>query len=128
MSKNLDNEIKVKVVSRYIPEKSRPLKPMYFFAYDVTISNESKYTIKLLSRFWRIRDAFGRIEEVEGPGVVGQQPILVPRETFNYTSFCPLPTEFGTMEGYYTVLFQNEGRTVDVSIPNFQLVAPQAVN
>ncbi len=128
MSESSTSDIHVKVLSRYLPEKSRPLQPMYVFAYDVTITNNSKYTVKLLSRYWRIRDAFGRIEEVDGPGVIGQQPILAPRDAFSYTSFCPLTTEFGSMEGYYTMLLKNEGRTLDVTIPKFQLVAPQAIN
>ena len=127
MSEKLSSRIRVKVCPRYLPERSDPVRPLYFFSYQVSISNESKHTVQLLSRYWKIRDAFGRIEEVEGPGVIGKQPYLAPKESFEYTSFCPLPTEFGVMEGAY--IMQNEkGEEIRVQIAPFQLVAPQAVN
>ena len=109
------------------PRKIKPCTAPLFFSYHISIHNESKHTFQLLSRYWKIRDAFGRIEEVEGPGVVGKQPYLAPKESFEYTSFCPLPTEFGVMEGAYVM--QNEkGDEIRVPIAPFQLVAPQAAN
>ena len=127
VSEKVTAGIRVKVTPCYLPERSNPIQPLYFFAYQVFISNESKHTVQLLSRYWRIRDAFGRIEEVEGPGVVGKQPYLAPKESFEYTSFCPLPTEFGVMEGAY-VMQSEDGEEIRVRIAPFQLVAPQAVN
>ena len=127
MSNASTNQIRVQVVSRYVPERSDPLKPSYFFAYRVTVSNEGDRPVRLVSRHWRIRDAYGRLEEVRGPGVVGKQPRLTPGESFEYTSYCPLPTEFGSMEGSYYMVY-DEGDGFEATIARFQLVAPQAVN
>ena len=127
MTEKVTAGIRVKVHPRYVPEKSHPIQSLYFFAYDVTISNESQRAVHLLGRLWRIRDAFGRVEKVEGLGVVGKQPYLKPQESFQYTSFCPLPTEFGIMEGSY-IMEGEDGRHFDVEIAPFQLVAPQILN
>ncbi len=127
MSEKVTYGIRVKVTPRYMPERSNPIQPLYFFAYHVTISNESHREVCLVSRYWKIRDAFGRIEEVEGKGVIGKQPVLSPMGKFEYTSFCPLPTEFGTMEGNYKMKCGSE-EEFQVDIAPFQLVAPQALN
>ncbi len=119
--------IVVRVRPEYLPERSNPVQPMYFFSYEVTISNTGERAARLVSRYWRIRDAYGRIEEVRGPGVIGKQPRLEPGESFQYTSFCPLPTEFGTMEGSYQMVL-DDGTSFDATIPGFQLISPQAVN
>ncbi|MEQ9367271.1 MAG: Co2+/Mg2+ efflux protein ApaG [Leptospirales bacterium] len=119
--------IVVRVHPEYLPERSNPVQPMYFFSYEVTISNTGDRAARLVSRYWRIRDAYGRIEEVRGPGVIGKQPRLEPGESFRYMSFCPLPTEFGTMEGAYQMVL-DDGTTFDARIPGFQLISPQAVN
>lgn len=119
--------IVVRVRPEYLPERSNPVQPMYFFSYEVNISNTGDLAARLVSRYWRIRDAYGRIEEVRGPGVIGKQPRLEPGDSFQYTSFCPLPTEFGTMEGTYHMVLDN-GTTFDAPIPGFQLISPQAVN
>lgn len=124
-----DNHYGIEIHARpeYIPERSNPIQPMYFFSYEITIHNTGDQAARLVSRYWRIRDAYGRIEEVRGPGVIGKQPRLEPGESFRYTSFCPLPTEFGTMEGSYQMVLDN-GTTFDAPIPCFQLISPQAVN
>ncbi|MCR9144275.1 MAG: Co2+/Mg2+ efflux protein ApaG [bacterium] len=119
--------IVVRVHPEYLPERSNPVQPMYFFSYSVTITNTGDLAARLVSRYWRIRDAYGRIEEVRGPGVIGKQPRLEPGESFQYTSFCPLPTEFGTMEGTYQMVL-DDGTSFDATIPGFQLISPQAVN
>jgi ApaG protein len=119
--------VQIRVRAQYIPERSNPVQPLYFFAYEVTITNNGDRAAQLVSRYWRIRDAYGRIEEVRGPGVVGQQPRLEPGESFEYTSYCPLPTEFGTMEGAYQMVL-DDGTGFDAPIPTFQLISPQAVN
>ncbi len=128
-SENSENQhgVQIKVRPEYLPERANPMQPMYFFSYEVTIANRGDLAVRLVSRYWRIRDAYGRIEEVRGPGVVGKQPRLVPGESFQYTSFCPLPTEFGTMEGSYQMVL-DDGTEFDAAIPVFQLISPQAVN
>ena len=93
--------VRVEVESRYSPERSSPREHEWFFLYTIRISNEGDETVRLVSRHWVITDATGEIEEIEGPGVVGEQPVLAPGESFEYTSGCPLPTPFGSMHGTY---------------------------
>ena len=83
--------------------------------------------MQLLSRHWIITDASGRVEEVEGPGVVGEKPVLNPGQSFEYTSFCPLKTPFGTMEGTYQMVTRG-GSSFDVSTPRFELAPPMSVH
>ena len=127
MSERLTDGVRVQVSSHYLPEESRPLQPLYVFAYHVTISNESEHAVKLISRYWKIKDAFSRVKEVQGIGVVGQQPILDPNTSFQYTSFCPLPTETGIMEGSYQMQ-RESGEKFEIHVAPFQLVSPHAVN
>lgn len=132
--KKIASAIEIQVTPNYIVEKSNPLQSLYVFTYNVIIFNKSQSSVQLISRYWRIRDAFGRIDEIEGPGVIGQQPLLLPQNNFEYSSFCPLSTEFGTMQGYYKMRIIDEeddnatNPLFNVEIPTFQLVAPQAVN
>ena len=81
--------VKVEVESRYLAEQSEPLRQRWFFAYDIRISNHGDGVVQLINRHWIITDANGQVEEVKGPGVVGDQPILAPGESYRYTSFCP---------------------------------------
>jgi ApaG protein len=92
----------------------------WFFLYTVTIANESRDTVQLLSRHWVITDRVGKVEEVRGPGVVGKQPVLAPGQSFEYTSGCPLTTPFGTMNGTYQMINQS-GENFDVEIAPFTL-------
>ncbi len=119
--------VRVEVESRYIREKSDPLQQRWFFAYDIRISNDGDNTVQLLNRHWIITDANGHIEEVKGPGVVGNQPVLAPGESFEYTSFCPLTTPFGTMEGSYEMVAEG-GVTFRAEIAQFALSEPMTVN
>jgi ApaG protein len=119
--------VRVEVVSRYIPEKSDPARGRWFFAYDIRISNDGSDVVQLLNRHWIITDANGAVEEVKGPGVVGNQPVLAPGEFFEYTSFCPLTTPFGTMEGSYEMVTEG-GSTFDAEIARFALSEPMTVN
>src|SRR6476661_9690422 len=96
--------IKVHVESEYAPERSQPAQNQWFFLYTITISNEGSETAQLVTRHWIITDGTGHVEEVRGPGVVGQQPTLAPGESFEYTSGCPLPTSSGQMEGTYEMV------------------------
>lgn len=119
--------IRVRVRSRYVPERSSPEEDAWFFAYTVQIVNESEQTVQLRSRHWIITDANGRTEEVKGPGVVGAQPVLEPGGSFEYNSACPLPTSFGTMHGSYQMVSE-DGERFDVEIAAFSLSEPYAVN
>ena len=127
MSDTTSRGVRVEVRTAYVPERSSPADSQYFFAYRIRISNVGDETVQLLSRHWIISDGEGNEEHVRGPGVVGEQPVLEPGEAFEYTSFCPLPTPFGTMHGTY--LFKTEdGSEFDAEIGQFTLVAPGAVN
>jgi ApaG protein len=113
----------VEVASAYVPERSSPEHAEYFFAYTVRISNTGGATIQLLNRHWIITDGDGQVEEVRGPGVVGEQPVLRPGESFQYTSACPLGTPYGTMRGSYEML-RDDGTRFDATIAPFELTIP----
>lgn len=119
--------IEVSVQPTYLDEQSRPEDHHYVWAYHVIIRNHSETTVTLSSRYWRITDAGGHIVEVEGEGVVGEQPILRPGESFEYTSGTPLATSSGIMTGNYKMLSEN-GEDFTVDIPAFSLDSPYADN
>jgi ApaG protein len=119
--------VKVTVRSSYVPERSEPAAGRWFFAYRIRITNRGAVPVRLLNRHWVITDAHGEVEEVRGPGVVGEQPTLAPGESFEYTSFCPLPTPFGTMEGSYEMVTA-DGERFWADIGRFTLSEPLAVN
>jgi len=127
MSEATTQGIRIHVQARYVPERSEPDQNQWFFVYHVRISNEGTKTAQLVSRHWIITDANGHVEEVKGPGVVGKQPLLAPGEAFEYTSFCPLPTPFGTMHGTYQ-MEAPDGQTFDAEIAPFSLAEPHAIN
>ena len=115
--------IKIEVEPTYMQDQSDPEQNYYFFAYRVRISNQGQDKVQLLSRHWIITDGFGQIEEVVGPGVIGQQPTLKPGEVFEYSSFCPLTTPTGSMQGTY-VMADAKGSQLEVQIPLFVLCEP----
>jgi ApaG protein len=119
--------ILVQVESSYISERSRPMQNRWFFAYRIRITNQGQEVVQLVSRHWIITDANGRVEEVMGPGVVGEQPVLRPGESFEYTSFCPLGTPFGTMHGSYQMTTE-DGASFDADIAAFELSQPLPTN
>jgi ApaG protein len=119
--------ILVEVDSSFVPERSEPMRRMWFFAYRIRIANQGEETVQLVSRNWIITDAHGEVEEISGPGVVGEQPVLAPGEAFEYTSFCPLPTPFGSMRGSYQMVTR-EGEAFDIEIAPFELSQPLPVN
>ena len=121
-SVTLSNGVRVAVSPWYLPDQSDPQVGRYVFGYRIRISNESSRKLWLISRRWVIVDADGELREVEGEGVVGQQPELSPGETFTYTSYCPLSTAWGTMEGSYTMQGE-DGSRVEVRIGRFYLAA-----
>lgn len=115
--------IEVSVEPFYLEDRSDPDEGRYFWAYRVTIANNSDGAVKLLSRYWRITDGSGKVEEVRGPGVVGEQPELDPGDSYQYTSGCPLTTPSGFMVGRYTMT-DGSGGTFEVDIPAFSLDLP----
>lgn len=115
------------VRARYSEEHSEPSASRWFFLYTITISNESDQRVQLMSRQWWIVDATGRTEEVQGPGVVGKQPVLEPGESFEYTSGCPLATPYGSMSGSYQMV-RADGTSFDAEIAIFQMLQPNAVH
>jgi len=119
--------IRVQVQSQYDPSRSRPHQNQWFFLYTVRIANESSVTVQLLSRHWIITDATGHVEEVRGPGVVGEQPVLEPRQSFEYTSGCPLTTPFGSLHGTYQMATAG-GERFDATIAAFTLSEPHALH
>lgn len=119
--------IKVHVESEYAPDRSRPSHNQWFFLYTITITNEGHETAQLMTRHWIITDGTGHVEEVAGDGVVGEQPILAPGESFTYTSGCPLDTPFGKMEGTYQMV-TGRGERFDARIAPFPLSEPYTVH
>lgn len=118
-------DIVVRVAPAYLAEQSQPEEGKWLWAYVVEIENHGKDTVTLISRHWLITDALNRVEEVKGPGVVGEQPCLGPREAFRYNSGVPLPTPSGAMRGTYQMV-SDTGDTFDVEIPEFSLHLPGA--
>jgi Uncharacterized protein affecting Mg2+/Co2+ transport len=127
MSDTTTNGIRVQVEARYLAEQSSPRDNQFLFAYRIRIVNEGAETAQLVSRRWVITDADGHVEHVEGPGVVGEQPVLEPGSSFEYTSFCPLRTSVGTMQGTYQMVRSN-GDGFDAVIGPFTLATPNALN
>jgi ApaG protein len=115
--------IKVSVTPYFLEEQSTPEDDHYVWAYQISIENQGGETVQLRNRFWRITNAMGHVEEIEGPGVVGEQPVLKPGETFQYTSGAPLATASGIMMGSYE-MEGPDGRMFDVTIPAFSLDSP----
>jgi ApaG protein len=114
--------IKITAEPRYLPEQSEPGQ-QYVWAYTITLENRGERTVQLLNRHWHITDSLGRSREVRGPGVVGEQPVLRPGETFEYTSGVPLETPSGIMMGEYEMTHE-DGERFHVTIPAFSLESP----
>jgi ApaG protein len=127
MSDAITNSIRVEVMSQYSPENSRPPQDVWVFEYTVRITNQGTETVQLISRHWIIVDGLDHIEEVQGPGVIGEQPVLAPGESFKYSSWCPLKTPTGIMRGTYQMV-RAGGSGFDIEIAPFALKARYAVN
>jgi ApaG protein len=127
MSEAVSHNIRVEVLSQYSAENSRPLEDEWIFQYTVRITNEGPETVQLLSRHWIIADALEHTKEVKGPGVVGEQPVLAPGESFQYSSWCPLKTPMGTMRGTYQMASPS-GNQFDIEIAPFALKARYTVH
>jgi len=116
-------QIRVSVEPAFLAEQSSPGDGHYVWAYHVRIENEGADTVQLLTRHWKITDAMGRLQEVRGAGVIGEQPVLAPGESFEYTSGTPLPTPSGIMAGTYGMRAL-DGERFDIEIPAFSLDSP----
>ncbi len=126
-SETVTRGIRVTVQSRFVPERSSPEEGQWFFAYHVRIANEGESVAQLISRHWIITDGDGKEQEVRGPGVVGEQPVLEPGQAFEYTSGCPLTTPVGSMRGSYRMMAVG-AEPFDAQIAPFGLGEPRAVN
>lgn len=115
--------IRVTVEPTYLDDQSVPIDDHYVWAYQVRIENDGTETVQLLNRHWQITDSLGRLQEVRGAGVVGEQPVLKPGESFEYTSGTPLPTPSGIMVGSYEMI-NATGERFEVEIPAFSLDSP----
>ena len=116
-------DITVRVSVSYLPEQSEPAKGRWFWAYHIRIENGGERAVQLVSREWIISDGRGNRHEVRGEGVVGEQPVLEPGESFDYVSGCPLTTPTGSMEGQYHMVAA-DGSNFGVEIPRFALISP----
>ncbi|HXW63486.1 MAG TPA: Co2+/Mg2+ efflux protein ApaG [Burkholderiaceae bacterium] len=122
-----EHQFSVRVRVRFVSEQSDPASDLYLFAYTIRVENTGDVPAQLLSRHWVITDGNGKVEEVRGPGVVGEQPLLAPGESFEYTSGCPLSTPYGTMRGSYQCVAA-DGTPFDVPIPEFILTVPRVLH
>jgi ApaG protein len=123
MYRAVTNNIQVTVTPSYLPDRSSAEDSRYFWAYKIEIVNLGKTTVQLKTRHWRITDALGKLQEVRGPGVVGEQPVLKPGERFEYTSGVPLTTATGMMIGTFQMVTEG-GEQFDVEVPGFSLDSP----
>jgi ApaG protein len=120
----MTRDIRVTVRSYYLSDQSDPEQSHFVWAYRVTIENTGRRAVQLLKRTWEITDATGRTQRVHGEGVVGEQPVLEPAESFEYTSGTPLATASGFMVGKYHMVDRGSGEPFDVAIPAFSLDSP----
>ena len=127
MAESKKYEISVAAQTQYLADQSDPASSRYVFVYTITISNTGTVSAQLISRHWIITDAEGDVQEVRGLGVVGQQPLLAPGQSFEYTSGCALPTPVGTMKGSYQMVSE-DGQPFDAPIAEFVLSMPRVLH
>lgn len=123
MFKAITHGVTVTVMPVYIDERSNPQNSQYFWAYRVVIENNAERTLQLMTRYWKITDSNGHVEEVRGDGVIGEQPVLKVGEQFGYTSGCPLTTSSGIMVGSY-FMQDGDSKMIEIDIPAFPLDLP----
>jgi len=128
MTTEITEGVKVTVLTEFQPEYSSPAQAHYVFTYKISIENCSEYTVQLLRRHWFIYDANGSLREVEGEGVVGQQPVLEPGEIHEYISGCNLKTGIGKMKGTYLMERVVDAKQFRVRIPEFTMIVPYRLN
>ena len=127
MSDTTTRGIRIQVRSEFLPDRSSPREGQFWFQYHVRIANIGEEVAQLISREWIITNAEGEVEKVKGPGVVGEQPVLPPGGSFEYSSFCPLKTPVGSMQGSYQMVTAN-GEQFDAMIAPFTLAVPNSLN
>lgn len=125
MYEKITRNIRVRVAPKYLDDRSTPEENYFFWAYTIEIANRGSEPVQLRSRYWRITDATGHVEEVRGPGVVGETPVIEPGRSFTYTSGCPLRTSSGLMVGTYAMT-TGDGKMFEVEVPAFSLDSPYA--
>lgn len=113
-------DITITVTPKFLQRESAPEKNHFVWSYSIEIENQSGETVQLVSRYWKITDGTGKVQEVEGPGVVGEQPVLTPGDSFSYTSGVPLTTPSGFMLGHY-VMVTGDGESFEATVPAFSL-------
>ena len=128
MNSIITHGIEISVQTHYYAPQSSPKEGHYFFVYEITITNKSEYTVKLLKRHWEITDCFGQKKQVDGDGVIGETPTLEPNESFSYNSGCDFITEIGKMSGFYTMRKMVDKSEFKVTIPEFVMVLPAKLN
>lgn len=128
MVTQITSGIKISVVTNFEGTFYKDYKVHFAFGYKVTIENQCSHTVQLNTRYWKIFDALNHVEEVNGEGVIGIQPIISPRESHTYSSGCLLTSPFGSMKGHYNMVNLNTSQKFKVSIPSFKLSAPFALN
>ena len=126
MYRALTRDIEVTVEPYYLEEQSDPDDSRYVWGYRIIIANHSGLAVRLMTRYWHITDENGQVDEVSGPGVIGEQPLLNPGDTYEYSSGCPLDTPSGVMFGHYSMEAEG-GETFNVAIPAFSLDSPGLV-
>lgn len=127
MPSAISHGVRVEVESLFLPEQSDVAEDRYVFAYHIVITNQSEHTVQLVRRHWLIHDDSGRLREVEGEGVIGEQPVLEPGGQHEYTSGAVLESPSGTMKGSYE-MHRDDGNVVKVTIPEFQLRMPRTLH
>jgi ApaG protein len=120
MYRAVTRNIEVTVTPRFMSDRSAPEKGQFFWAYTIEISNNGGESVQLKTRYWHITDAFGRVQEVRGAGVVGEEPVIAPGKSFEYTSGVPLQTPSGIMTGRYGMITE-AGEQFDIDVPAFSL-------
>lgn len=128
MTQQVTSGIKISVQTNFEGTFYRNYKIQFAFGYLITIENQSKDSVQLTSRFWRIKDALNETEIVQGEGVIGEKPVIKPGETHSYSSGCLLTAPFGAMSGHYNMVNFTTTRKFKVTIPSFKLSAPYALN
>lgn len=128
MTSKISEGIEVSIETFFQKDYSNPLQNEYMFAYRITIENHNSYPVKLLRRFWEIFDSNSEHREVEGEGVVGVQPLIMPGKQYQYVSGCHLKSEMGKMQGFYTMENVETKELIRVNIPAFKMIAPVKLN
>jgi len=122
MTTAINSGVKISVSTQFRPDLSQVYQSVYFFTYRIEIENTNSFPVQLISRFWRIFDSLEKLRNIEGDGVVGEQPILNPGDSYSYSSGCDLSSEIGNMSGHYIFKRLDNDQIINVEIPQFDLV------